>query len=297
MNSRLPAIMEGLTATLIWSSSFVFSKIGLAYLGPFTIVSLQYIIAFLVLLPLIIRQWNQVQRLPSHIWKRLLVIGLCAYTVGNGTLIWGLQYIPAATGALLLSFSPLLVLLASVVWLKEVPGHWQVVGVFIVFVGSILFFSPGVESGEPLGILIVSFGLVGFVLFSILGREIAGTEQTNTILLTAFPFAFGGGVLLVIAVILEGPPPLSIPGWGIILWLAIIDTAVAYALYNHSLRILTAIEMNVMLALSPLGTAILGWFLLKESLNLIEVIGILIVIFGVFLVQQYSGMWKESDWL
>jgi drug/metabolite transporter (DMT)-like permease len=71
-----------------------------------------------------------------------------------------------------------------------------------------------------------------------------------------------------------------------LLWLALANTAVAYTLYNHSLRILTALEMNVMLNLSPLGTALLAWLLLGERVTFIQVVGMVVLIIGVVLVQQ-----------
>jgi drug/metabolite transporter (DMT)-like permease len=57
-------------------------------------------------------------------------------------------------------------------------------------------------------------------------------------------------------------------------------------LYNHSLRILTALEMNVMLNLSPLGTALLAWLLLGERVTILQLAGMVVVIIGVVLVQQ-----------
>jgi drug/metabolite transporter (DMT)-like permease len=51
-----------------------------------------------------------------------------------------------------------------------------------------------------------------------------------------------------------------------VLWLAAVNTALGYILYNHALQVLTAFEMNVMLNLSPLWTALMAWFLLSERL-------------------------------
>jgi hypothetical protein len=72
---------------------------------------------------------------------------------------------------------------------------------------------------------------------------------------------------------LEGLPAFSVIGWCIVLWLAVINTAFAYLLYNHSLQVLTALEMNVLLNLSPLGTPVLACLLLDENLSIIQIIG------------------------
>ena len=62
----------------------------------------------------------------------------------------------------------------------------------------------------------------------------------------------------------------------------------AYVLYNHSLQTLTALEMNVMLNLTPLGTALLAWWLLGEKLGFVQIIGMVIMIVGVVFVQRMS---------
>jgi drug/metabolite transporter (DMT)-like permease len=292
--SRLLAIVESLVVTAIWASSFVFVKFGLNYMGPLTVAGLRYFLAFLVLLPFMTRNTTPVRPLPRRLWVHLSVIGLSAYAVGNGTLFWGLKYIPATMGSFLMSLIPLLVLLVGVAWLKEVPTHWQIVGVVISLIGSVLFFSPGLQPEESPGVAIVLVGLVGFTLFGVLGREAARDRQIGTLFLTAVPLAIGGGFLLLIALPLEGIPVFTTTAWSIVLWLAIVNTAFAYVLYNHSLQVLTALEMNVMLNLTPLGTAFLAWLFLDESLSIAQIIGIVTVIIGVILVQQARPRWIKS---
>ena len=286
---RIVAIGESALATVIWASSFVFVKIGLEYMGPLTIAGFRYFLAFLVLLPFLVRKGTIRQSISRDLWLRLFVIGISAYTVGNGALFWGLKYLPATTVSFLMSLSPLIILIGGVVWLKEVPTRWQVFGVIVSLFGSALFFSSGLQTGEPIGIVIVFVGLIGFMLFGIFGREIAKVKQLDTMTLTTVPLAIGGGFLLVIAFPLEGIPILSTKSIGIVLWLAIVNTALAYLLYNHSLQTLTVLEMNVMLNLTPLCTALLAWWLLSERLGFVQIIGMIVMIIGVIFVQRVNN--------
>ena len=284
---RLLAISEAILVTSIWSSSFVFVKIVLPYMGPLTIAGIRYFLAFLLLLPFMVaRRRKASNSISSYIWIRLFVMGICAYAIGNGALFWGLKYLPAATVSFLMSISPLLILSASMIWLKEFPTRYQVVGIIIVFIGGTLFFSIGLSPGELVGIVIVIAGLIGLTAFGILGREIARNKKIDTLTLTTIPLGFGGGFLLLVAFLVEGLPGFSMLAWGVVIWLAIINTAVGYLLYNHSLKILTALEMNATLNLAPLGTAGLAWLLLGETLTILQIIGMVIMIIGVVLVQR-----------
>jgi drug/metabolite transporter (DMT)-like permease len=233
--TRLFALGESLLVSLICASSFVLVKTALDDVGPLTLAGLRYFGAFIVLLPFMAFNRTSLRRISPPMWGKLLMIGLSAYTVGNGALFWSLKYLPATTGSFLMGLIPLLVLIAAVIWLKEVPARWQVVGAAICLAGNGLFFSQGLQGGEPLGMFIISIGLVSFAAFGILGRAVARGQEIDTLTLTAIPLALGGGVLLVIALPLEGLPNLTPVAIGIVLWLATINTALAYILYNHSL--------------------------------------------------------------
>ncbi|MCJ7433607.1 MAG: DMT family transporter [Anaerolineales bacterium] len=283
---RPAAIAESLFVTIIWASSFIFVKIALNYMGPITIAGLRYFGAFIILLPFIIRNNKSSQPIAHTLWIRLAAIGISAYTIGNGALFWGLKYLSATTASFLMSLLPLLILLLGIIWLKETPSLWQILGVIISLIGSGLFFSKKLQADELLGVFIISIGLIGFALFGVLGRAMAKSQQVNTLSLTAIPLAVGGGVLMLIAFFIEGFPTLNLTAWSIVIWLATVNTAFAYILYNHALQVLSALEMNIMLNLSPLGTALFAWLLLDERLNIIQIMGMATVIIGVILVQQ-----------
>lgn len=285
---RLIAIGESLLVTLIWSSTFVVVKIGLETLGPLTIAGLRYFLGAVVLLPFLIKRQSLKTPISKELWLRLILIGVSAYTIGNGALFWGLKYIPATTGSFMLSLIPLFVLAGGAFLLREIPTRWQIFGVFLSLVGSVLFFSSGIGPGEPKGIVVVSIGLVGILGFNLLGRGIARDGKLDTLTLTTLPLAIGGLLSMVLALIVEGIPLFNGKSILIVLWLAVVNTALGYLLYNHSLRELTALEMNMFLNLSPLFTAILSWVFLGETLGTIQILGMVVVIVGVIFVQQFN---------
>lgn len=293
-STRTIAIAEAILATFIWASSFIFVKLLLPDIGPLLIAGLRYFLAFLILSPLILRQERKLASIRPKLWGQFAIIGVSAYSIGNGALFWALQYLDATTVSFMMSVSPLLIMFAGMVILREFPSRWQIGGVVVSLIGGVLFFSPGLTSEEPLGLAIAMLGLLGFTAFGIQGRAIARSREVSTLDLTGFPLALGGGVLLIIGLMVESRPVLSLNGWFIIAWLAIVNTAFAYFLYNHALKTITALEMNVLLNLSPLGTALLAWLILGETLSAIQILGVLIVIVGVTIVQV-SGNRKKAN--
>lgn len=285
-NRRTLALLEALLATVIWSSSFVIVKFGLETLGPLTIAGLRYSLGAIALAPFLLLNRGKRKPVPKNLWPRLVLIGISAYTIGNGALFWGLKYIPATTGSFLMGLIPLLVMIGGAMFLKEIPTKWQGLGVFISLAGSVIFFSGGLKTGEPLGIAILALGLVGFMAFSLLGRGIARERSLDTLVLTVVPLIIGGLTTICIALVVEGIPHFATRSLWVVLWLALVNTSLGYLLYNHALRELTALEMNMVMNLTPLFTALLSWILLGERLDLLQGIGLIVMIVGVILVQR-----------
>jgi probable blue pigment (indigoidine) exporter len=218
--------------------------------------------------------------------RNMALLGVSAYLVGNGCFFLALQVVPSTTVSFLMGLIPLLVLAGSLFWLKENPTRWQVIGMVISLMGTGLFFLPGLQAQSWRGFPILGIGILGFGFFGLLSRSIARERKVDSLILTAIPLAVGGGALLAIAIPLEGVPHPTVSGVGIVLLLALVNTAVAYLLYNHALQSLTALQMNLVLNLSPFVTALLAAGILGEKLLLVQWAGMVVATAGAALAQR-----------
>ena len=285
LRGHLFASGETLLCALIWSSSFVGVKAALAYTGPFTVAGLRYFLAFVFLLPWLFGRMRNSPSLTRSQWARFTLMGLTQYTIANGCLFLALQTVSATTGSLALCLVPIPVLLLGFLHLGERPRLLQLLGLVVSIGGSFLFLSPGLEVGSPFALGILGIAVVSFSVFPVLGREVARDRAVENVTLTAIPLGIGGGALLILAAVVEGIPHMPLHAWGIILGLAVVNTLAAYLLFNHSLQRLAAVEANVMLNLTPLGTALIAWGALGERLFPIQIAAMCLVIGGAGLVQ------------
>jgi len=293
-HSLLP-VAEVLLAAMIWSSSFVALKIVLAYTGPFTAGGLRYFIAFLLTIPFLVMKrrpkgQETFPRLTKAEWIQLSVMGISEYTIANAALLFALQTVSATSGSLALSLTPIPVLFLSAVFLHERPRGLQLTGVVITIVGSLLFFSPGIKTQQPIGLVALSIAIVGYSIYPILGRRFARERSIDNITLTSIPLGIGGSALLVLALFVEGLPRMPLQAWGLIIGLASVNTLLAYLLYNHSLQHLTAVQVNVMLNLSPIGTALIAWGALGERITPFQMVAMFMIIAGATLTQKNARM-------
>jgi drug/metabolite transporter (DMT)-like permease len=283
--TRFIAIVEAFLVTIILGSTLVLVKLVLRDIGPLGITALRYSLAFVLLFPFLLVR-KGFGKYSKRLWGRFILLGISFYVIGNGALYIGLKFIPATTGSLLLNFVPLLVMISGFFFLREIPTKVQLVGLAVAIIGSGIFFSPGLRPGEALGVLIVVIGLIGNATFDIIGREVQREGLTDTLTLTAIPLGVGSLVLLPAAFLLEGLPEAPGPSWLVIFLLAAINTAGVYALMNHALRVLAAFQMATMLILTPLLTALWAWILLDERLEVVQLLGMLVMVVGVLLVER-----------
>ena len=95
----------------------------------------------------------------------------------------------------------------------------------------------------------------------------------------------GSTILLVIGATTQGFGHPSPGDWGIIAWLAVVNTAFAFTVWNHTLQTLTAVESSIINSLMMPQIAILAYFLLGETLTAKQIIGLILVGVGVLVVQ------------
>lgn len=280
---RSAALLAGLIASIIWSTSFLVTNAWLSDIGPLTIAGLRYTFAGVLLIPLVIplRSGRRARTLP---WVRLSLIGVSAYTIGNVALFAALATLSPTAVTLFTGLAPLFVLTASVI-VGERPHGQQLIGVMLTLVGSSLFFSANFVLRSVNGVILASIGVIAYTLSTVLTRELARTKHMDTVTLTAVPLVIGGGISLLLAFPLDGPPRLTMPAWTAIVVLTLFHTIISYLLYTLALRVLTALEANILLNLSPLGTAVLGWALFGERLTSVQWCALVVTIIGVTLVQ------------
>jgi drug/metabolite transporter (DMT)-like permease len=93
--------------------------------------------------------------------------------------------------------------------------------------------------------------------------------------LTAVALLVGGGLLHVPALLVTGQVRLALTTLPLILWLAIVNTARAYTLWTHVLRVLSAFELSVMSTLIPLQTGMISWLIPGNALSWTQVVGLM----------------------
>ena len=288
MSSRTLAIVEALFVVFLWATSWVFIKIGLVEISPILFAGLRYFMAFLVLLIALLlgNSRKEFRTLTPRLRWQLILLGILFYTATQGAIFVALAYLPAVTVNLLWSFSSVIIAVMGFTWLSEKPTLLQWGGIGLTLIGaSIYFFPVKILHAQVFGILIAVIGILTNALSSIMGRSINRSSTIPPLIVTVVSMGAGSIALLATSLFVEGVPVIRLNTWLIILWLAVINTALAFTLWNHTLRTLTALESSIINSTMLIWIPLLAVIFLGESISAKEIIGLLTVGLGTFVVQ------------
>lgn len=287
-SAHLRTVFQALFVTFLWSTSWIIIKFGLSDIPALTFAGLRYTLAFLCLLPFVLTPSRRaaLRRLSRRGWFNLILLGVVLYAVTQGAQFLGLAYLPAVTVSLLLNFTTVIVVLLGIFLLAEYPTRLQWSGIVIYLAGSVLYFYPvSFPGSQLLGLVIVLVGVVANACSAILGRHINRKAELPPILITTVSMGIGALLLMISGLAVQGLPQLSLLNWLCIVWLALINTAFAFTLWNHTLRTLSAMESSIINNTMLVQIALLAWLFLGESLTAQEIAGMALAGAGALIVQ------------
>ena len=186
----------------------------------------------------------------------------------------------------MLGFTSVIVTLLGIGLLGERPSPWQWLGMLVALGGGLLYFYPvHIPQAQLVGFVATIVGVLANAGSAVLGRSINRTGQLRPLTVTTVSMGVGAVLLLIAGLGTQGLPEMGWPSWAIIGWLAVVNTAVAFTLWNHSLRTLAAMESSIINNTMAVQIPILAVIFLGERLDGRQVTGLVVAVVGAFLVQ------------
>lgn len=283
----LPVLLA-LLVTFLWSTSFIIIKWGLAEIPPLTFAGLRYSIAFLALLPLMLapKYRSALKRLTASDWAKLAGLGVLFYSLTQGTMFIGLSLLPSVTVSLILNFTPVIVAFMGLHFIHEKPTRLQWSGTLLFIAGILVYFFPlEFQQSQWLGIGVMIVGVLVNAGSSVLGRAINRSGKMPALVVTVVSMGIGAALLLMVGLARDGVPAISLRTGLFLLWMSIVNTALAFTLWNVTLRSLSAMQSSIINGTMLIQITVLAWLFLGETVSLKGVAGLILAAAGAILVQ------------
>ncbi len=269
----------------IWGSTWLFIKLGLEDLPPFTFAAIRFIIAVAIVFSIIRIRGLALPRARAD-WILLAVTGILSFGFNYGLVFWGEQYITSGLAALLQATTPAFGLVFAHFNLPGERLSWtRIGGVVLGVCGVAVVFSNqlAVAGRQALAGCVALLLSSIFVAYSNVLVKKHG-KNLNPAIMTAGQMLFGLLLLLVASITLEGNPlryhwtPRAVIA---LLYLAIVGSVIAFLLYYWLILNMDVTKSMLIALVTPVVAVILGMIVLNEEFGWRTLAGGAMIILGI----------------
>lgn len=220
---------------LIWSSTYLAMRIGVAELPPLMMAGTRYVIAGLVMLAIAKQRgaaWPTARQ-----WLRIAPVGALLFLGGNGFVQIAELSVSSGGAAVVCAMMPLWSgVLAAVTGERPTLREW--LSLVAGFVGVLVLMGGPSLAGHPVHVALILMAPVCWSLGSVLGRKIGKTVTTDTFMSSAMQMLTGGAALATGALVRgeHWPAHASSRAWLALAYLIVFGSLIAFTAYNWLLR-------------------------------------------------------------
>jgi drug/metabolite transporter (DMT)-like permease len=293
--SPLLVIVAFATVYVVWGSTYFFIQMAVQGFPPMLMGALRFFTAGILLLG-----WCYIKGDKVFIKRDLITSGICGLLtlfVATGIVIWVERNIPSAMVAIMVSVNPIwFIILDKANWRINLKNKSTILGLIIGFAGILLLFGEAflksvtgtMDHAKFTGLLLLLAGPIAWSAGSLYSKKRGGTAPARVN--TSWQMIIAGLAFVPAAFIHEefkGFDFVAIPvqSWMAIVYLIIFGSIGAFSAYVWLLQVRPATQVSTHSYVNPVIAVLLGVCFAHESISLVQVLGLIVILFSVLLVN------------
>ena len=273
---------------IFWSFTFIWYKVVYEFYNPITVVFFRLIISsvflFVLMYPL-----KKLQKIKKGDFKYFLLVAIFnpfLYFIGES---YGIKLVSTTLAAVMIATIPLFTFFTSSYFLHEKITKMNIRGIAISIFGvGLVIFNKGENIGASyIGIAMLSFAVIAAICYTLVLKKL--TAKYNSISIVTYHNFIGIFLFAPLFFIIDFPEfkaiGFSSEAWIPLLELAIFGSSFAFIFFTFSIQQIGIGKANAFANLIPVITAVIAYFVLDEVLNINKIVGVSLVIGGLFLSQ------------
>lgn len=296
-NSPLLILLAFLAIYIVWGTTYIAIIFGLGGFPPFLLSSLRFTIAGVLMLAWCLFRKS---RMPTgYDLKVAIISGIVMLVGGSGLVAWSEQYVPSGQAAIIVATEPFMFLLMDK---KRWPDYFSqksiIFGLLLGFGGIVIFFlfsknAPHIQVPSHLklaGMLVLFLSAVLWVLGSLYSKRKKDHSVSNTTTTTIQLIA--AGVFSFLLSLFTGELTsfsfytVSTAAWGGLVYLIFMGSVIAYLAFTWLLTVRPPAQVSTHTYVNPVVAILMGWWIAKEPIAFIQMIAVVIILFGVLLTNR-----------
>lgn len=276
---------------LVWSVNYIVGKITLAHMDGLTLAAFRAETVAAMLLAIYFAQRGRRPLRARDVWT-FVYLGFFGYVINQGCFVIGLSRTTSGHSVVIIAAAPIIILLLASALRLEKITRAKVAGMAICFGGVVLLET---DQGSPLhsplllGDLITLAGILGFSIYTVLGKKVAAAY--DSISMNTFNAAVAAILLLPLAVrqgIRLDWKSVGWTGWAGLLYMAAFSAVVGYLLFYWLLRHMDASRVVAVNYFQPVVVVLLSIPILGERPTGRLLASAALVLLGVYLAERVS---------
>jgi probable blue pigment (indigoidine) exporter len=288
-------IFAGVLFAFLWASASTATKIALESSQPLVIAQVRFAVAGLIML--IFTHLLFQHRFPKgKEWKQIIIYALLNITIYLGCYVIAMQHVTAGVGALAIATNPLFISFLSIFFLKRKLKPDVFVALLLGTTGVVIASWPLLKDASITiaGLVLLLFSMMSY---SVCAIYFAAKKWNELTILTINGWqTMIGGILLLPFTLYQfrgNKNHFDFKFWGGTLWLAIFVSIFAIQIWLWLLKKNT-IKAGLWLFLCPVFGFAIAAVILHDVISVYTVIGVLLVMIGLFLSQRDAKQSKEE---
>lgn len=282
------AVIALIIANIIWGAASPVFKWALMDIGVFSLAFLRFYIASIILLPF---TYKNLKIAKEHI-KPIFLVSFFGIFLNITLFFIALPYTSSINVPIIGSIGPIILLIFAALILKEKIKKHSIKGMIISLLGVLLIiFSPTENTSLDLSIkgnVLLIGATLASVISTIIAKRIAVHYDFKTITIWSFLISSMLFLPFMLNEIIHTGFLTNIGMQGIvgILFGSLLSSALAYSLFQYSLKYLNANETGIFTYIDPIAALIIAIPLLHEKITLHYIIGSVLVFAGIYLAEK-----------
>jgi drug/metabolite transporter (DMT)-like permease len=298
MSNQKKAYLALTVTSIVWGTTWVASKMGIAGLPAFELASIRQFLGGSIYVIFFLIKGEKLPTAKQFAW--LIPMAFLMFVSANGIATYGLQYITSGLAALIAALYPLSVVLIERFYFKAIKITTPtIIGLGLGLLGiGFIFYKDSLNMHNPQYLL--GIGLSLFAMFSwsigsiIIARNKVNMNAYNSI---GWQMLISAACMGCYTLLFTNYTPLhKIPAisWGAIIYMVIGGSIFAFASFIYSMKHLHPAIASLYAYINPIVAIWVGsLFIEGEEINIISIIGTITTLVGVYLVN--NSLKKQKD--
>ncbi len=277
----------GIAGIVMFSAKAVMVKLGYRYdVDAVTLLLLRMLFAMPVYAYIAFRETKKAKANPITKKGLFSIVGLgfVGYYLASYFDFYGLQFISASLERLILFVYPTLVIFITAIYFKKKPSKIQLYAILISYIGIFIAFADDLSfQGDRLWIGVTSIFLSALTYAAYLVGSGAMIPKLGAVRFTAYAMTVSCFMVIIHYLFMNDLEVFNQPWqvYAIGFAMAMVSTIIPSFLISEAIKRLGASTFAIYGSIGPISTIILAMVVLGEKIDVFQIFGTIVVIFGV----------------